>query len=155
VNKTQDCNASTVFWLVNSPRFSRLSKFALVGLAGTLTYYVLLFIFVEWLLLPVLVSTSIAFPLVVLQQYLLHHTWTFQSTKRHIHSMPAYFLMTATGFCINLCIMYIGVDMLGFYYAAVQFIAIASVTTWNFMVSNLVIFRDVKSARPPYRTPRE
>ena len=119
-----------------------LPKFATVGVLGTATYYITLWSMVEGLAIPVLAATSLAFLLVVLQNYVLHYGWTFRSTNPHKIAFPRFLLMSIIGFWLNLGIMFVGVHRFAGNYLYIQAIAIAVVVSWNLLLSEFWIFAD-------------
>ena len=112
---------------------ARLGRFALVGLAGTLVYFALLWAMVDWLRWPVMLATCCAFLLVVVENYLLHRAWTFHSAAPHRQALPGFLVVSALGFCINGAVMALGVERLGLNYLAVQAVAIGTVVSCNFV----------------------
>ena len=108
-------------------------RFALVGLAGSLVYFALLWSMVALLAWPVLPASSIAFILVVIENYLLHRAWTFDSWAPHRQALPPFVLVSVAGFCINGAVMALGVAWLGLHYLAVQLVAIGAVVACNFV----------------------
>ena len=117
-----------------------LWRYIVVGVLGTLVYYLLLWLLVEIARIPVLVASSLAFILVVLENYVLHYFWTFSSSAHHTKALPKFSMMSLAGFWLNLGIMYLGVEYLGFGYLWVQAVAIALVVAWNFVISIRWIF---------------
>lgn len=110
-----------------------LARFALVGLAGSLVYFALLWTMVELLGWPVLQASCCAFLLVVVENYLLHRAWTFHSTAPHGQALPGFLLVSALGFCVNGAVMALGVEWMGLNYLAVQLAAIGAVVVCNFV----------------------
>ena len=110
---------------------------------ATAVYYAALVAMVELMGLPVLVATSIAFALVTIENYLLHRSWTFQSTAAHRSAFPRFVLMSVVGFFLNAGIMYYGVQALQYNYLLVQTLAIVVLVCWNFVLSSLWIFSPV------------
>jgi len=110
-----------------------LVRFALVGLAGSLAYAVLLWSLVDVLHWPVVPASCCAFLLVVLENYLLHRGWTFRSTVPHVQAFPEFLLASALGFCVNAAVMALGVAWLGLHYLAVQLAAVCAVVACNFV----------------------
>ena len=128
-----------------------LLRFAIVGVGGTLSYYALLIVLVEFLRVGVMVATSIAFVVVVLQNYALHYVWTFQSAASHATRLPQFVAMSATGFALNWLLMYAGVEIFSINYLLVQAAAVAAVVAWNLAITHLFIFKaDIrhKEGRP-------
>jgi putative flippase GtrA len=110
-----------------------LRRFALVGLAGSLVYFALLWSLVDLLGWPVMPASCCAFLLVVIENYLLHRAWTFHSTAPHGQALPGFALVSVVGFCVNGAVMALGVEWLGLNYLAVQLVAIGTVVACNFV----------------------
>jgi putative flippase GtrA len=109
-----------------------LARFALVGLAGSLVYFALLWSMVDLLHWPVMPASCCAFVLVVIENYLLHRVFTFHSSAPHGQALPGFFLVSVVGFCINGAVMALGVKWLDLHYLAVQLVAIGTVVVCNF-----------------------
>ncbi|WP_369821784.1 GtrA family protein [Polaromonas sp. OV174] len=120
---------------------SRLFRFVLVGVMGTIIYYTALWSLVEITRVPVTISSCIAFLLVAAENYLLHYLWTFRSKKPHNKTFPRFLLMNAMGFLLNGSVMIIGVAHYKFNYLWVQAVAIAVVVLWNFFLGSYWVFR--------------
>ena len=117
-----------------------LWRYVVVGILGTLVYYLVLWLLVEIVGIRVLIASSIAFILVVLENYVLHYFWTFSSSAHHMKALPKFSLMSVAGFWLNFGIMLVGVEYLGLGYMWVQAVAIALVVAWNFVISIRWIF---------------
>jgi len=125
----------------------KLIRFVIVGVLGTMVYYLSLWCLVELIAVPVLTASSIAFAIVTAQNYVLHHGWTFGGNAQHRIAFPKFIAMNIAGFWINWAIMATGVHGLALNYLLVQAFAIAAVVTWNFALSSLWIFRQQDSIR--------
>jgi len=123
--------------LVNKSRFL---KFCFVGGLATVVYYATLMLLVEVFDAPVMLASSVAFALVVIENYVLHHFWTFQSSEPHALAFPRFMFMSIMGFLINWGVMYLGTHGLSINYLLVQGVAIVLVVTWNYLVSSLWVF---------------
>lgn len=110
-----------------------LLRFALVGLAGSLVYFALLWSLVDVLHWPVVPASCCAFVLVVVENYLLHRAWTFRSQAPHGRALPEFMLASVLGFGVNAAVMALGVAWLGLNYLAVQLLAICTVVACNFV----------------------
>lgn len=121
-------------------QFYRYFKFGVVGSVAALVYFALLYVMVEFLGIPVLIATSVAFVLVTIENYVLHHSWTFESDQRHEAAFPKFMLASTVGFFINWGIMYVGVHLAGIHYLLVQAVAIGAVVLWNFILAASWIF---------------
>ena len=126
----------------HSPPLVLLGKFSAVGGLATVVFFLSVAFFVEKMGWSVMLSTCIAFILVVLQNYILHYRWTFNCNKQHAATLFQFFIVSASGFFINAIIMYAGVYLLESYYLVVQCIAILAVVIWNFTLSTQWVFKE-------------
>src|SRR5205085_2826101 len=89
-------------WLL-APRL--LVRFAFVGVSGAAVYYALLWMLVEQGGMPPLLASSLAFAVVVVENYLLHRRWTFASRVAHRQALPRFVLMAGCGGAVNSLVM--------------------------------------------------
>lgn len=129
---------SLISWI--GSRGYELFKFGIVGGTGVVVYYAILWSLVEVLHIPVLLSTSMTYLAVTIQNYLLHFTWTFRSVRSHAASFPRFLLLNIGGFFMNWIIMYLGVEHFGHSYLIVQAVSILLIGTCNFALSANWIF---------------
>lgn len=120
----------------------RSFRFAVVGVATAALYYGLLYAGVEYLKLNAVLTSSVAYVIVIVANYLLHYSWTFAVSSPHTTALKRYLIMTTCGFFINGSIMYIGVSMLQFNYLLIQAVAMGVIIVWNYCLSSLWVFRD-------------
>jgi putative flippase GtrA len=140
---------------MNAPprgRVPRLLRFALVGLAGTVVYYALLWTLVEVAQVAVLASTCVAFLVVAAENYLLHRAWTFASAAPHRRALPSFVALSAAGFGINGAVMAFGVQRQGWHYLWVQAVALALVVSCNLVGTSLIFRRQRAPASRMGRT---
>lgn len=114
-------------------------RFALVGLSGSAVYYALLYGMVELGGMPALGASSLAFALVVIENYVLHRRWTFASRAPHRQAFPRYALMAVCGAVVNTAVM-AACLRLGWHYLLAQALALALVVACNF-AGTWLIFR--------------
>jgi putative flippase GtrA len=105
-------------------------RFALVGLAGAAMYYALLWSMVELGGMPALAASSLAFALVVAENYLLHRRWTFDSRAPHRQAFPRFVLMALCGAAVNAAAMAACLT-LGWHYLLAQALALLLVVACN------------------------
>jgi putative flippase GtrA len=105
-------------------------RFALVGLAGAAMYYALLWSMVELGGMPALAASSLAFALVVAENYLLHRRWTFDSRAPHRQAFPRFVLMALCGAAVNAAAMAACLK-LGWHYLLAQALALLLVVACN------------------------
>jgi putative flippase GtrA len=114
-------------------------RFALVGLAGAAMYYALLWSMVELGGVPALGASSLAFAVVVAENYLLHRRWTFSSHAPHRQAFPRFALMAGCGAAVNGVVMAACLG-LGWHYLLAQTLALAAVVSCN-VAGTWMIFR--------------
>ena len=119
----------------------KVFRFSVVGVVTALLYYGLLYFTVEYFAVNATLASSFIYVLVVIFNYLMHHSWTFSQSAPHSRTLSRYLLMVFCGFLINGLIMYIGVTRLELNYLLVQTAAIALVILWNFSVAFWWVFR--------------
>jgi len=117
-----------------------LSRFVFVGGSTCALYFLLIFLFVEILGIAAIVSSSIAYVLIVALNYLLHYTWTFKSDEQHKLAIVRYLLMCLTGFLINGFILWVGLNANESNLFPVQVVAMLGVLLWNFIASTFWVF---------------
>ena len=116
-------------------------RFAVVGIVTAVLYYCLLLLGVELLSLPPALASSICYLIVVAFNYLMHYSWTFVEPAPHGTALRRYMVMTTCGFLINAAVMYCGIRWLDLHYLFTQSMALVLVVSWNFVVSNVWVFR--------------
>ena len=120
----------------------RSFRFAVVGVTTAALYYGLLYSGVEFLALNVVLTSSVAYVIVIAVNYLMHYSWTFGATSPHTTALKRYLVMTGCGFFINALIMYIGVSILLLNYLLIQTVAMAVIIVWNYCLSSIWVFRE-------------
>ena len=116
-------------------------RFAVVGIVTAVLYYCLLLVGVELLSLSPALASSICYLIVVAFNYLMHYSWTFVESAPHGTALRRYLVMIACGFVINAAVMYCGTRWLVLHYLLTQSMALVAVVSWNFVMSNVWVFR--------------
>jgi putative flippase GtrA len=119
----------------------KLLRFCVVGVATALLQTGLLYVGVELAGIDPTITSSVAFVIVVIFNYLMHYSWTFDESAPHTQTLTRYLLMISCGFFINGAAMYLGVNYLGVNYIIMQGLAFLMVISWNFSVALLWVFR--------------
>jgi putative flippase GtrA len=117
-------------------------RFAVVGIVTAILYYALLLISVEWLGLHPTLASSLCYVIVVVFNYLMHYSWTYNLSADHTTAGVRYLLMIGTGFLVNAMVMHVGVTWMGWNYLLVQTGSVAVIAAWNFVLSTLWVFRN-------------
>ena len=122
-------------------RYQKLVRFCVVGIATALLQWGLLYFGVELAGIEPAITSSVAFVIVGIFNYLMHYSWTFDETAPHTQTLARYLFMVSCGFLINAAVMYAGVNYSGVNYMLVQLVAFLMVISWNFSVAMLWVFR--------------
>lgn len=116
-------------------------RFGVVGVLTAVLHYGLLYAGVEAMQLNATLASSIGFVVAVIFNYLMHYSWTFAEPAPHGRTLRRYLVMISCGFLINALVMYAGVQWLSLYYLLTQALALVAVVVWNFVLSNVWVFR--------------
>jgi len=123
------------------PFLKKTLRFGVVGALTAVLHYGLLYIGVEALQLNVTVASSLGFVVAVIFNYLMHYSWTFDEPAPHGRTLRRYLVMIGCGFLINGAVMYAGVQWVVLNYLLTQALALIVVVSWNFVMSNVWVFR--------------
>jgi len=120
---------------------TRVFRFGVVGVLTAVLHYGLLYGGVEALQLNATLASSLGFVVAVIFNYLMHYSWTFEEPAPHGRTLRRYLVMITCGFFINAAVMYAGVQWLVLHYLLTQALALIVVVLWNFVLSNVWVFR--------------
>jgi len=120
---------------------TRVFRFGVVGVLTAVLHYGLLYGGVEALQLNATLASSLGFVVAVIFNYMMHYSWTFGEPAPHGRTLRRYLVMITCGFLINAAVMYAGVHWLVLHYLLTQALALVVVVLWNFVLSNVWVFR--------------
>jgi len=120
---------------------TRVFRFGVVGVLTAVLHYGLLYGGVEALQLNATLASSLGFVVAVIFNYLMHYSWTFEEPAPHGRTLRRYLVMITCGFFINAAVMYAGVQWAALNYLLTQALALVVVVLWNFVMSNVWVFR--------------
>ena len=115
-------------------------KFALAGLAATLTTYAVLMVLVEFYELGAVFASIMGYLAGAGVNYILNYRFTFGSTQLHQAAIPRFIAVMAVGAVLNALIMHLAINWLSVHYLLAQLIAVAVVLTWSFTLNRLWAF---------------
>ena len=121
--------------------WAKTFRFGIVGVGTAIVHYGLLFLGVEILQLTATVASSLGFVVSVIFNYLMHYRWTFNEPAPHGRTLRRYLVMISCGFLLNAGVMYAGVQWWTLNYLLTQALAMVVVVSWNFVMSNVWVFR--------------
>ena len=120
----------------------KFTRYATIGVIATLFYMAMLIAFVEILHLDPVFSSSVSFVFILLGSYFANRWWTFRSVRGHAYSLPRYIIVSVSGLSLNTGIMFLTVNILGWWYISGQMIAIFTVPLSNFLLNFYWSFRE-------------
>ena len=93
-----------------------------------------------------LLAATVAFIIGMVVVYAASINWVF-NWRRHEGRPPFEFsvfvLIGLAGLALNLLIMWVGTDVLGFYYLLSKILSVAVVFTWHFVARKLLLFTPI------------
>jgi len=113
--------------------------FALVGAAGTLAHYSILYSLVEFYRFNPVVATGWGALAGLIVNYVLNYKLTFNSQQSHRQTFPKFVLIASLGFGLNLAMMAVLTQHLYYFYA--QIVTTGVVLIWNFFANSLWTFQ--------------
>ena len=119
--------------------FGELIRFGIVGVAHNLLGY-LVYLLITWLGTDPKLAVAILYPLGTAVSYFANRHWTFEHKGRVGESMSRYLAMHVAGYCLNLLMIYVGVDVLGFPHQLVQLFAMFTLAAVFFLASKFLVF---------------
>lgn len=129
--------------LSKNPNFVELIKFAFVGALGTIVNLSILYTLTEFFSVYYIISETIGFLVSVVHNYILNKIWTFKENlhERIITKYFKYTIINLISLCINLTILFILVELYGFWYIFAEVVAISIAFFNNFIVNKLWTFK--------------
>ena len=119
--------------------FLKFMSFALVGVAGTLAHYSILYGLVEFYSFNPVVASGWGALAGLIVNYVLNYKLTFNSQQSHRQTLPRFVLIASLGFALNLAMMAILTQHLYYFYA--QIVTTGVVLIWNFFANSLWTFQ--------------
>lgn len=134
----------------------RWVRFGIVGVAATLTYFVLALLFEHWDV-PVFVGNTLSYVFGFGVSYTGHRSWTFQSTASHGSALPKFLATQTFGLGLNTAIIWVLMRS-GLPYILSMPVAIVTVPVAVYLISKFWVFRDPaayvpKAPRAPEAAP--
>jgi dolichyl-phosphate beta-glucosyltransferase len=118
-------------------------QYAIVGCIGTAIDLGSLYLLVEFLHIPVLISTAVSFSLAVINNFTLNKYWTFKNKSSNIRKQFIKFLIVSIiGLLITEICMSLFVYGLKIWYMTSKLITSGLVLTWNFLANKYWTFKD-------------
>lgn len=118
----------------------KIKRFLVVGGLTAGFYYCALLIGVELVGWSVIATSSLAYVVSLVINYLMHYRWSFESDRPHRTAVFLYLLMNLVGFAVNWVVMHSVQGESTIRYLVMQTLAIVAIVVWNYVVSNRCIY---------------
>ncbi len=108
-------------------------KYSIVGASGTFIDLLSLFIFVDFLKVPVLIGTFFSFVLATINNFTLNKFWTFKNTFGKVkHQYIKFMIISCVGLVLTIFTMYVLNYILGLWYMFSKVLTSGIILFWNF-----------------------
>ena len=122
-------------------------RYALVGLTSNLLLY-LLYLLLTYLGMGHKSAMTGLYFLGVLQTFVLNRNWSFRHNGHVSHALARYLIVYATGYFLNLIVLLLLVDFLGFHHELVQGSMIMFLAVLLFISQRYWVFRPLRPHYP-------
>jgi putative flippase GtrA len=116
-------------------------RYVLVRTFGFIVHFSILALLIEVMKQDPVMSSSIGFVLTIIILYFLSYTFVFQSSNNHASAVPRFLIVALVAFCLNAGVMYLTVNVLGWWYVWGQLSAVMVVPPVNFLLNSYWTFR--------------
>lgn len=118
----------------------RLLRYSFVGAAGTAAHYALLVALVQAGLADPILASTLGAVAGAIVNYMLNHTYTFASRRRHRASLPRFMAVAAAGTALNAALLAALVNGAGVHYLAAQVVATLAVLGATYLANRAWTF---------------
>jgi len=115
----------------------QLGKFLIVGGTGVVVNNIALYLFVQWLLWPLLVASTLATALAIGNNFVLNDLWTFERSHPlgPLQRLMRFSLVSLSGLCVTTITLWFLVTYLNIHYLVANMIGIAVASCSNFVAN--------------------
>ena len=118
----------------------QLIRFGIVGVIAMIIDVGVLALLKEVMHVDVLVASAISFSVSVVANYILSMLWVFKSKgENKVKEFVIFVLLSIGGHLINQLIMWLGTEVVDFYYLAVKVFALLFVPIYNFVTRKIFL----------------
>jgi len=114
-------------------------RYGVVGVLNNLLGY-LIYLFVTWLWLEPIVAVSLMYPIGAVTAYFGHAKYTFGYLGRTSQGIFRYIIAHLTGFGVNVALLFVLSDLLGYPHQLVQAVAIVTVAGILYLLFRYFVF---------------
>lgn len=133
---------SSLFWNRESIGMRvRFLRHLMAGGTGTLFYMGFVIVFVEWIKLRPVFGVAISMVFLGVYTYIVNHTWVYDPESEHREAIPKFLISGAIALFLNSSIMFLAVDVMGWWYIWGLFSSVLIVPPTNFLMNYYWTFR--------------
>jgi putative flippase GtrA len=124
--------------------FKQTAKFAVVGISNTLIdigTYLFLTHFILLFSQQLILAKSLSYSIGVINSFYWNRKWTFQSEVGYAKGLLLYLLINLTSISVNIGVMYLSLNIIGFHHIVSLLLATASTFFFNLSSAKLLVFR--------------
>lgn len=118
---------------------AELKKYGVVGILNTLLGY-LIYLFLTWFWLDPKIVVMLMYPIGAVTAYFGHARYSFSYNGNHLHSVLRYIIAHLIGCAINVGMLYLFWNRLGFSHQLVQAVAIVVGAVILFFLFRIFVF---------------
>lgn len=122
---------------------ARILRFAIVGLAATVTHAGMVLLLVEGSGMAPLRANFFSFLLAVLVSFAGHYHWTFTATTTYARAFPRFFTIALLGLGVSQAMMFSTVFLLGLHHRLSLAAVVMVVPAINFLANRFWTFQPV------------
>lgn len=121
--------------------FIQIFKFGIVGGISTVLDFVLIYIFKEFLHIPVIISNTLSFCIATIYNYIASVKWVFDvnKDKDKKKTFITFVIFSVIGLLLNDLIMWFTIELFNIYYILAKVIATLFVMIFNFVTRKLFL----------------
>lgn len=121
--------------------FVQIFKFVIVGGVATIIDFASIFLFKEYLHIPVLIANTIAFCIATVYNYIASIRWVFtvDESKNKKKTFVTFVVFSAIGLVLNDLIMWLTMELFNMYYILGKIVATCFVMIFNFVTRKLFL----------------
>jgi putative flippase GtrA len=133
---------------INSQFIIEIIRYGIVGLIINIFGY-MLYLMVTWLGIDPKMSITILYPLAILYGYFAHKRVSFSRVQgiQKISRLIRYIIVYCCGYTVNLGLLYVLHDLLGYPHQWIQIISIFVVAVFLFFALKLFVFKVVVKSK--------
>lgn len=120
--------------------FFQISRFGIVGVMNNLLGY-LIYLAVTWFWLDPKLAVTLMYPISAMTAYFGHAKYAFTYEGQHNFGVLRYIMAHLVGYAINLSLLFVLTDMLGYPHQAVQACAVVVVGGVLYLLFRCWVFR--------------